>query len=82
MLHCILVSFVIYFAVQSISVPNFDSSHIPSLNGDTYTDSKEKILLTLGCMDLDLTFCVDEPLVPIESSTQTEKASYETLGAI
>ncbi|KAL6342868.1 hypothetical protein AAG906_016887 [Vitis piasezkii] len=32
-------------------------------------------------MDLDLTLCVDEPLVPTESSTQTEKASYETLGS-
>ena len=80
MLHCILVSFVIYFVVQSISVPNFYSSHILSLNGDTYDDSKEKILLTLGCMDLDLTLCVDKPLVPTESSTQTEKASYERWG--
>ena len=80
LLHGILVSFVIYFVVQSISVPNFDSSRIPSLNGDNYADWKEKILLTLGCMDLDLAPRVDEPLVPTESSTQTEKASYECWG--
>ena len=77
MLHGILVSFVIYFAGQSIYVPNFDSSCIHSLNGDNYADWKEKILLTLGCMDLDLALRVDGPLVPMESSTQTEKASYE-----
>ena len=77
MLHCILVSFVIYFSAQSIFVPNFDSSRIPSLNGDNYFDWNEKILLTLGCMDLDLALRVDEPLVPMESSTQTEKPSYE-----
>ena len=29
-----LVSFVIYFVVQSASIPNFDSSRMPSLNGD------------------------------------------------
>ena len=28
-------------------------------------------------MDLDLALPVDEPLVPTESSTQTEKTSYE-----
>ena len=28
-------------------------------------------------MDLDLALCVDEPLVPTESSIQIEKASYE-----
>ena len=78
MLHCILVRFVIYFAVQSIFVPNFDSLCIPSLNvTDNYADWKEKILLTLGCMDLDLALRVDEPMVPMESSTQIEKASYE-----
>ncbi|RVW20235.1 hypothetical protein CK203_110279 [Vitis vinifera] len=54
--------------VQSISVPNFDSSRIPSLNGDNYADWKEKILLTLGCMDLDLAPRVDEPLSSIGKS--------------
>ena len=77
LLNGILVSFVIYFAVQSTSIPNFDSFRIPSLNGDNYADWKEKILLTLGCMDLDLALRVDEPMVPMESSTQIEKASYE-----
>ena len=37
----------------------------------------EKILLRLGCMDLDLELHEDEPAILMESSTQTEKASYE-----
>jgi len=33
--------------------------------------------LTLGCMELDLALCVDEPLIPIEGSPQVEKENYE-----
>ena len=77
MLHFMLVSFVIYFAIQSISIQNFDSSRMSSLNSDNYADWKQKILLTLGCMDLNLALCMDEPLVPTELGTQTEKTSYE-----
>ena len=50
---------------------------IPSLNGDNYDDWKEKNLLTLGCMNLDLAHRIDESAIPTESSTQIEKASYE-----
>ena len=52
--------YYLFFAVQSMSVPNFDSSRIPFLNGDNYADWKEKNFLTLGCMDLDLALRVDE----------------------
>ncbi|KAL0286312.1 UNVERIFIED_CONTAM: Retrovirus-related Pol polyprotein from transposon TNT 1-94 [Sesamum angustifolium] len=47
------------------------------LNGDNFSDWKDQVLLTLGCMDLDLAFRVDEPPIPTDSSTPTEKASYE-----
>ncbi|KAL0293729.1 UNVERIFIED_CONTAM: hypothetical protein Sangu_2522700 [Sesamum angustifolium] len=47
------------------------------LNGDNFFDWKDQVLLTLGCMDLDLAFRVDEPPIPTDSSTPTEKASYE-----
>ncbi|XP_059639071.1 uncharacterized protein LOC132281379 [Cornus florida] len=56
---------------------NIGSSHIPFLTGDNYLDWKEKILLTLGCMDIDLALRVDEPPIPTESSTLSERASYE-----
>ncbi|KAL0286530.1 UNVERIFIED_CONTAM: hypothetical protein Scaly_2791000 [Sesamum calycinum] len=47
------------------------------LNGDNFSDWKDQVLLTLGCMDLDLAFRVDEPPIPTDSSKPTEKASYE-----
>ncbi|XP_059636200.1 uncharacterized protein LOC132278428 [Cornus florida] len=56
---------------------NIGSSHILFLTGDNYSDWKEKILLTLGCMDIDLAVCVDEPPIPTESSTPSEKVSYK-----
>ncbi|KAL0297691.1 UNVERIFIED_CONTAM: Retrovirus-related Pol polyprotein from transposon TNT 1-94 [Sesamum radiatum] len=37
------------------------------LNGDNFSDWKDQVLLTLGCMDLDLAFRVDEPLIPTDS---------------
>ncbi|KAL0410472.1 UNVERIFIED_CONTAM: hypothetical protein Slati_3636900 [Sesamum latifolium] len=52
-------------------------SQIPMLNGDNFSDWKDQVLLTLGCMDLDLAFRVDEPPIPTDSSTPTEKTSYE-----
>ncbi|KAH9668655.1 Integrase catalytic domain-containing protein [Citrus sinensis] len=64
-------------AIQSLSVPNSDTSRIPFLSGDKFNEWKEKILLTLGCNDLDLAFRVDEPPMPTELSTPQEKASYE-----
>ncbi|XP_028098102.1 uncharacterized protein LOC114297825 [Camellia sinensis] len=54
-----------------------ESSHIPFLRGENFSNWKDKILLTLGCMDLDLALRVDEPPIPTESSTLTERASYE-----
>jgi len=57
--------YYLFFVTQSVSVPNFDLSHIPFLNCDNYADWKEKILFTLGCMDLNLALRVDEPPIPI-----------------
>ena len=67
----------VFVAIQSLSVPNSDTSRIHFLSGDNFNEWKEKILLTLGCNDLDLAFRVDEPPVPTELSTLQEKASYE-----
>ena len=67
----------LFAVVQTLSVLNFDSSNIAPLNCDNYADWKEKVLLALGCMDLDLTFRVDEPPKPTELSTEAEKTSYD-----
>jgi len=47
------------------------------LIGDNFANCKEQILLTLGCMELDLTLRVDEPPIPMEGSAQVEKENYE-----
>ena len=39
----------------------YDSSHIPMLFSENYAEWKDKILLTLGYMDLD---CDNEPPFP------------------
>ncbi|XP_019226693.1 PREDICTED: uncharacterized protein LOC109208109 [Nicotiana attenuata] len=54
-----------------------ENARIPMLSGDNYAEWKEKVLLTLGCSDLDLALCVDEPSIPTESTTPAAKADYE-----
>ncbi|XP_026416153.1 uncharacterized protein LOC113311541 [Papaver somniferum] len=56
---------------------NDSSSRIPILNSDNYKEWKEKILLYLGCMDLDLAIHEEEPPIAIATVTQAEKATYE-----
>lgn len=53
------------------------SSCVPILIGYNLDESKEKLFLTLGCMHLDLVFHENILAIPIESSTQVERAIYE-----
>ncbi|XP_028121909.1 uncharacterized protein LOC114319102 [Camellia sinensis] len=59
------------------SVLSNESFCIPFLNGDNFSDLKDKILLTLGCIDLDLALSVDEPSEPTVESSAVEKSSYD-----
>ncbi|XP_019240195.1 PREDICTED: uncharacterized protein LOC109220188 [Nicotiana attenuata] len=54
-----------------------ENARIPMLSGDNYAEWKEKVLLTLGCSDLDLALRVDEPPILTESSMPAAKANYE-----
>ncbi|XP_070050294.1 uncharacterized protein [Nicotiana tomentosiformis] len=54
-----------------------ENARIPMLSGDNYAEWKEKVLLALGCSDLDLALHVEEPPIPTESSTLEAKANYE-----
>ncbi|XP_060170600.1 uncharacterized protein LOC132601538 [Lycium barbarum] len=54
-----------------------ENARIPMLFGDNFTEWKEKVLLTLGCSDLDLAIRVEEPPKPTESSTPDTMAYYE-----
>ena len=50
---------------------------IPMLFGDNYKIWRDKMLLALGCMDLDLALRMDEPYILTELSTQSERTLYE-----
>ncbi|RVW18931.1 hypothetical protein CK203_102500 [Vitis vinifera] len=49
---------------------------IPELKGDNYKVWKERILLHLGCMDIDYAIRKDKPTI-IGTNTTAEKALYE-----
>ena len=49
---------------------------IPELKGDNYKVWKERILLHLGCMDIDYAIRKDKQTI-IDTSTTTKKALYE-----
>ena len=53
-----------------------DICDIPELNGENYKIWKERILLHLGCMDIDYAIRIDEPPIN-EISTQDEIALHE-----
>jgi hypothetical protein len=50
---------------------------LPVLDGSNYCDWKEKLLLSLGCADLDLALWVDKPAAPTDASTANEIAHSE-----
>lgn len=64
-------------AVIPTSFLSSETSHVPFLSGDNFADWKDKLMLTLGCMDLDLAFRVDEPPVPTDESTPAMRVAYE-----
>ncbi|XP_028069257.1 uncharacterized protein LOC114271818 [Camellia sinensis] len=68
---------VLLIAVICTYVLSNESSRISFLNGDNFLDWKDKILLTLGCMDLDLALRVNEPPEPTDESSTAEKSAYD-----
>ncbi|KAH1226544.1 hypothetical protein GmHk_11G033180 [Glycine max] len=56
---------------------NLLESGIPLLISDNFADWKDQILLTLGCMELDLTLRVDESFIPTVETAQVNKENYE-----
>ncbi|CAH9099055.1 unnamed protein product [Cuscuta epithymum] len=59
---------------SSISA-NLNSIHV--LNGTNFKEWKENILITFGCMDLDLALRVGQPASLTDGSTQDERRYYE-----
>ena len=62
----------------AIQLANFSNikCDIPELKGDNYKVWNERILLHLGCMDIDYAIRKDKPTI-IDTSTTAEKALYE-----
>jgi hypothetical protein len=51
--------------------------NVPMLNGNNFFDWKENLLLTLGCLELDLALHVDKPPALTVESTPLEIAKHE-----
>ncbi|XP_059446417.1 uncharacterized protein LOC132177964 [Corylus avellana] len=61
------------FRVESIPTSLVDGTfHVPMLNDNNFSDWKENLFFTLGCLELDLTLRVDEPPALTEESTLQE----------
>jgi len=61
-----------------IPVGLFDGTfHVPNLNGNNFTEWKENLLFTLGCLELNLALWTDEPPALTAISTTLEIAKHE-----
>ncbi|XP_012836331.1 PREDICTED: uncharacterized protein LOC105956967 [Erythranthe guttata] len=58
-------------------VKSDNASEIPSLSGDNYKIWKEKVLLHLGCIDLDYALRKEEPPMLTNTNTKAETTLYE-----
>ncbi|KAF7127367.1 hypothetical protein RHSIM_Rhsim11G0112400 [Rhododendron simsii] len=54
-----------------------ESSRIPFLSGENFSEWKDKVLLALGCMDLDLAIREDEPPKPTNESSIAVRVAYD-----
>jgi len=64
--------------IAAIPLGLFDGTfHVPNLLGNNFTEWKENLLLTLGCLELDLASRMDKPSVPPESSSPQEIAKHD-----
>ena len=68
-----MFNFCVVMQLANFSNIKYD---IPELKGDNYKVWKERILLHLGCMDIDYAIRKDKETI-IDTSTTAEKALYE-----
>src|SRR3954465_11189259 len=54
-----------------------NANNIPILNGANFKDSKENMLIVLGCMDLDLALRTEQPPSLTAASTPEERKDFE-----
>ncbi|XP_058189542.1 uncharacterized protein LOC131307151 [Rhododendron vialii] len=63
--------------VGTTSLMSSESSRIPFLSGENFSEWKDKVLLALGCMDLDLAIREDEPPKPTNESSIAVRVAYD-----
>ena len=66
---------LIFAVIQPVNFSDI-RCNTPDLKGDNYKVWKERILLHLGCMDIDYAIRKDEPMITT-TSTPDEIALYE-----
>ena len=66
-----------YFAALLPSLMSQSASHIPFLNGSNFSEWKDRIIFTLGCMEIDTTLREEGPPIPTEFSMPEEKKLHE-----
>ncbi|KAF7113340.1 hypothetical protein RHSIM_RhsimUnG0136500 [Rhododendron simsii] len=63
--------------VGTTSLMSSESSRIPFLSGENFSEWKDKVLLALGCMDLDLAIREGEPPKPTNESSIAVRVAYD-----
>lgn len=61
----------------NFSTISANMNSIPILNGTNFKEWKENVLITLGCMDLDLAIREEAPIALTDASTSGERKYYE-----
>jgi hypothetical protein len=63
--------------IAAISTTAILESTVPMLNVNNFSEWKENLLFYLGCLELDLAFCVDEPPALTNTSTPLKVTKHE-----
>ncbi|XP_022852319.1 uncharacterized protein LOC111373948 [Olea europaea var. sylvestris] len=74
----IICSFFVLFTTNSSATTiSANINFILMLNGTNFKDWKEKVLIVLGYMDLDLTLRIEQPTPLTEESSPNERRNFE-----
>ena len=75
--HDYNVSLIMFVTAMTPAGLHSHLSLIPALNGSNFCDWHEQLLITLGCLDLDLVLRIDKPNLITVESTDEQKDQFE-----
>lgn len=67
----------LYTASSSATTISANINSILMLNGSSFKDWKENVLIVLSCMDLDLALWIEQLTPLTEASSSDEKRNFE-----